>query len=500
MGLTGHDRAVASGEGERAIIDIGSNTVRLVIYGGPLRAPAVLFNEKVTARLGKGVAETGCLAPKAAAAALAALARYRALLDLRGVTDVQVVATAAVRDAADGAAFLERVRALGFAPRLLSGEEEAVTSATGVIGAFPQARGVVADLGGGSLELVDVGGGECRHGVSLPLGTLRLPALAGENLETVVRGLLAKAGWSPPKSGATLYLVGGSLRQIARHALFQGQSPTDDPHGLDLSAKSASAAVRAVIASKPEALAAIPGLSASRLASMPDAAALLLALVRVMGPERVVFSSWGLREGLLHAALPAPVRQQDPLLAAAAAHAARHGANPAVAGDMARWAAPAAGRDGGPCDPALERLRLAATLMGLALANLEPNLRADLGVVWALRKRWIGVTSRERAMLAASLMAGGGRMDMSPAWKALAAGQDLAEAQGWGLATRLCRRLTGATAAGLAATTLRREGEMLILSASPKGAALINEAARRDLKALAAHLGLKAEVRLAEGA
>lgn len=500
MDLTGHDRAGAAGEAERAIIDIGSNTVRLVIYGGPLRAPAVLFNEKVTARLGKGVAETGRLAPKAEATALAALARYRALLDLRGVGDVQVVATAAVRDAFDGAVFLEKVSALGFAPRLLSGEEEAVASATGVIGAFPLARGVVADLGGGSLELVDVGGGGCCHGVSLPLGTLRLPALAAENLEAAVRGLLANAGWRPPEKGATLYLVGGSLRQIARHALFQGQSPTDDPHGLDLSAKAASAAARAVMASKPEALAAIPGLSASRLASMPDAAALLLALVRVIGPDRVVFSSWGLREGLLHAALPAELRQRDPLLDAAAAHAARYGSDPAVAHAMAEWVSPATRRGAGPDDTSHERLRLAATLLGLALANLEPNLRIDVGVVWALRKRWVGVTGRERAMLAASLMAGGGRLDISPAWKALARGSDLAEAQGWGLAIRLCRRLTAMTAAGLAATALHREGETLVLAASPAGAALINEAARRDLKALAAHLGLKAEVRLAEGA
>lgn len=486
--------SAASGEPTpvRAIIDIGSNTVRLVIYDGPPRAPAVLFNEKVTARLGKGVAESGRLAPKAVAAALAALARYRALLDLKGVHDVQAVATAAVRDASDGAAFLDKVRALGFAPRLLSGEEEAVASATGVIGAFPDARGVVADLGGGSLELVDVAAGECSHGVSLPLGTLRLPAIGAERLEAAVRAMVADAGWSPPGPGATLYLVGGSLRQIARYALHHGHSLTDDPHGLELTAAAAARIARAVMRSKPEALGAIPGISASRLSSLPDAAALLAALVRLIGPERVVFSSWGLREGLLHAALPDAVRAGDPLLAGIAAHAARHRVDAHVAEAMARWTAPA--HDG--ADLPRERLRLAATMLGLALANLEPNLRTDLGMVWALRKRWVGITSRERAMLAAALMAGGGQLAIPRGWNAMADAADLAQAQGWGLAMRLARRLTAAAPAAIAATALRCEGDVLVLTADPAAAGLVNDAARRDLKALAAHLALKSEIRL----
>ncbi|MEY4161182.1 MAG: hypothetical protein RLZZ136_1803, partial [Pseudomonadota bacterium] len=140
----------------RAIIDIGSNTVRFVVYGGPPRAPTVLLNEKVTARLGKGVAENGRLSGKATTATLAALARYHMLIQLLDIPQVDVVATAAVRDAANGGAFLNKIREIGFSPRLLSGEEEALASAQGVIGAFPWAQGIVADLGGGSLELVDV--------------------------------------------------------------------------------------------------------------------------------------------------------------------------------------------------------------------------------------------------------------------------------------------------------------------------------------------------------
>lgn len=219
---------------QQAVIDIGSNTVRLVIYGGPERAPVVLLNEKVSARLGKGVAENGKLSDKAINAALTALGRYAALLRASSVRRTYVVATAATRDAANGADFLDRIAALGLQPRLLTGEEEALTSAAGVAGAFPEAKGVVADLGGGSLELVHIDGAVCEHGSSLPLGTLRLPALRSEGpakFKRKVEKLIAASG-SRCGPGETLYLVGGSLRALARYHQHLIGSPIDDPHGL----------------------------------------------------------------------------------------------------------------------------------------------------------------------------------------------------------------------------------------------------------------------------
>ena len=165
---------------DRAVIDIGSNTVRLVVYSGPRRAPEVWLNEKVTAKLERDLVATGRMPDKAMDMALGALERFAALLPDIGVSMVDTVATAAVRDAENGPEFLERVRELGLEPRLLSGAEEAEASAMGVIGAFPGARGTVADLGGGSLELVTIENGQCSHAASLPLGTLRLPALRKE--------------------------------------------------------------------------------------------------------------------------------------------------------------------------------------------------------------------------------------------------------------------------------------------------------------------------------
>lgn len=494
--MTNKDRTLAQDlTPTRAIIDIGSNTVRLVIYGGPPRAPTVLHNEKVSAKLGRGVAETGRLAEKAVRVSLAALRRYRALLDLRAIRRVDVVATAAARDAADGAEFLDRVRAIGFEPRLLTGEEEAIASATGVIGAFPAANGVVADLGGGSLELVDVEGTACRHGVSLPLGTLRLPPLrakGGPAFARHVARILAAEDWSAPHS-PTLYLVGGSFRSFARYAMQHGEWPSDDPHGFDLDAGAAVSLARTLARKRADALVPVPGIGSSRLGTLPDAAALLEALIHTLKPSRLVFSSWGLREGLLYASLPPGVQRQDPLLAGVSAFVEHHGVAPATAAMVAGWTAPAnpANANGGR-----ERLRLAATMLALASVNVEPNLRTDLSVAWAMRKRWIGITNRDRAMIAAALMANTGRMELPPAWAHFATTDELHEAQGWGLAVRLCRRLTGATAQSLSRSALRADAETLNLMVRAPYDVLVNEGVERDLRALGAHLGIKTACQL----
>eukprot|EP01037_Dinobryon_pediforme_P004479 gene4479-4525_t len=422
----------------RAIIDIGSNTLRLVIYGGPMRAPAVLHNEKVTARLGKGVAENGLMGPRACAAALAALARYRVLLSLKGVDRVDVVATAAVRDAINGRDFLASVAALGFSPRLLSGEEEAVTSAHGVLGAFPGATGVVGDLGGGSLELVDVENDACRHGVSMPLGTLRLGGLRATGdraFGQAVAKALKKADWAA-EPGSTLYLVGGSLRAFARYAMMRLEWPIDDPHGFTIDPANALRIATTLARRKPETLAPLQGISSGRMNTLPDTAALLAVLIRKLQPGRLVFSAWGLREGLLYEDMPAGVRGQDPLVAGMSAFVQDLGIPAHIGVMVAGWTVAASATNGAE---RRERLRLAATMLCLAAATVEPNLRGDIARDWALRKRWIGAATTERVMLATAIMAHAGRLEVPPALAALIPPASIRQAQAWGLATRFPR-------------------------------------------------------------
>lgn len=493
--------ALGGAGAERAIIDIGSNTVRLVVYGGTMRAPTVLMNEKVTAKLGREIAATGRLADEAMALALRGLRRFALLLADMGVKDIETVATAAVRDAANGPEFVAELRAIGLDPRVISGEEEALLSAHGVIGAFPDAHGIVADLGGGSLELVRVAGGACEGASSLPLGTLRMPEHRGKNRSDMKKSLdkaIRKGGWdlaaNPPAENGALYLVGGTWRAMAVYAMAARGWPLSDPHGFELDAAGAQELAAALSASDSDALKTRERISTMRAEKLPDAAVLLQALLARLAPARVVFSSWGLREGLLYDRLPAHTRAADPLLAGVAVFAGQRGTQPQLAARMAAWtldAAPA--RDHGS-----ERLRLAATMLALASMQIEPNIRLPQAINWALHKRWIGIDGKGRAMLAAAVAANGNQLAVPDEVRALASEEALEEAVRWGLALRLARRLGAQSARSLEVSRLRVEQDMLVLELAASHAALFGAPTEKDIKLLAARLGLGWRVDIVE--
>lgn len=475
---------------KRAIIDIGSNTVRLVVYDGPPRAPAVLLNEKVTARLGKEVAKSGLMSDKAMGIALTALARFAVLLRQMEIGSVEAVATAAVRDARNGADFLAEVGKLGFSPRLLSGEEEARISALGVVAAFPGARGVSGDLGGGSVELTAIDGESCERGITLPFGSLRLPELRAEGasqFSAQVREALQKAEWSHG-SGQPFFLVGGSWRALSRYAMYQLGWPLDDPHGFEVAPDEALKLCQKLAQGKVDT--AVPRISSSRLAGLPDAAALLAELVRAIEPSRLIFSSWGLREGLLYGQLDRTTRAQDPMLAGIAAFAESLGVSASTATMVAGWTAEAS-QDATVGD---EKLRLAATMLALAAMRSEPNLRAEQAKSWALRKRWIGLDARGHALLAMAVLANTGQTAVPEEFAPLATAEELNEAVGWGLAIRLCRKLTVCAASALSGTELRRDEGRLELVLSKPLHALYTEGVGKDLRPLAEWLGLEPSV------
>jgi exopolyphosphatase/guanosine-5'-triphosphate,3'-diphosphate pyrophosphatase len=452
----------------------------------------VLLNEKVTAKLGKDIARDGLLSGKAWSVALAALARYAALLRVMSVRDVEVVATAAVRDAANGPDFLDAVRETGLKPRLLSGEEEALTSAMGVLAAFPGARGVAADLGGGSLELTELYGDSAEHGISLPYGTLRLDDLRAQGAAKFARTVhasLRTAEWSSG-AGVPLYLVGGSWRAFARYAMHRLDWPLDDPHGYELAPGEALKICSGIVRGK---LAAdLPRISASRLASLPDAAALLGALVREMKPSKLVFSSWGLREGLLYRKLDRATRAQDPLLASVAGFAESFGVSASGAALIAGWTAELSPRR----ESVDEKLRLAATMLALAAMQIEPNLRTEQAMDWALRKRWIGIDARGRAMLAVTMLANSGITGVPADLALLASPADLKEAIGWGLAVRLARKLTGCAPQAISNTALIREDGRLIVALREPMHALYGNTVGKDHRLLAEWFELEPAVEL----
>ena len=478
----------------RAVIDIGSNTVRMVIYEGTARVPEVIWNEKVAARLGRDLSETGRIPDEAAQEALAALARYALIIDDLGVEDVQTVATAAARDATNGPEFLAAVAALGLEPRLLTGEEEATASAMGALGAFPGARGVVADLGGGSLELVSVADNQCHEAASLQLGTLRLPALreAGSDaFEAAVREQLAAVGWAAAHPGP-MYMIGGTWRALAAYAMRYFDYPLTDPHGFTLLPDDAQRLAKELVGADPEKLMEISGISQMRAHYLPDAAALLRPLLDAIGPDELVFSSWGLREGLLYARLEPAQMKADPLLAGVTAYASPRDSSITDATLLAAWTVGLADGDGA----VNERLRLAAAQLSGALQRVEPNLRVSHAIEWPLGKRWIDLDARGRAMICAALFGSMGRTDVPDKLRELASDDDLREGMTWGLGFRLARRLGGGSRVSLSTSALRRKKKSLVLRLDESRAALATYPATREFEMLADWLDLKPKIKI----
>ena len=496
--VTGLASAFSGNRVERAIIDIGSNTVRLVIYGGSARAPVIAFNEKVAARLGREIAETGRLADEAVELAMRGLRRFALLLEEWGITRVDVMATAAAREASNGPQFLNQVRALGFEPRLLTGEDEARISAMGVIGAFPRAEGTVADLGGGSLELIGVKAGATGQGVSLPLGTLRLPDLRGHRddggdaaMVEALRRALEPASAGRAK-GQTLYLVGGTWRAMAVVAMTTRNYPLTDPHGFELPAAEVQDLLRRLRNTSPEELGRNPRITTMRAEYLPDAGRLLSVLVEKLAPERLVFSSWGLREGLLYDELEDIAKARDPLLAGVGEFAASRGTPAVLATQVAAWTVGVTGRE----SMGSERLRLSATMLALASMQIEPNLRVELAVDWALHKRWLDISPAGRAMMAAAVMANKNECAMPDQLRMLASEEQLEEAIRWGLAIRLCRRLGGRSNRLFNVSRLEVGESKLTLSIEQSHADLYGLPSEKDLALLAERLGLEPETKI----
>ncbi len=476
------------------IIDIGSNSVRLVVYEGPARLPAILFNEKVMAGLGRGLASTGAIDPAAMETAKTTLARFAAIVREMEVTALRTVATAAVRDASNGATLLKAAAALGLTVELLTGDQEASAAGYGVLSGIPGADGIVADLGGGSLELVRVSGGEIGKRISFPLGVLRVAAIRARgknNLDRVVARALRDAGWRGAGKGLPLYLVGGSWRAMARLDMYLSAYPLPIIHQYAMSRAAVLRTGRTISHVTKGKLRAVPGLSNSRIPMLGDATILLATLLKQLGTDLTIVSAYGLREGLLFGALDAATRAQDPLIVAAREEGRRQGRF-AEHGDLLdRWIAPLLGRD----PPDLARLRHAACLLADVGWQANPEFRAERGLEIALHGNWVGIDGRGRAIVAQALFTGLGGSNTSPApIPQLASPADIALATNWGLAMRLGQRLSGGLAGPLQRSALSRGENAVTLHLTAGDRALYGETVERRHNALSQALGLRAIV------
>lgn len=304
-----------------AIIDIGSNSVRLVVYEGLTRAPTALFNEKELCALGRSVAVTGKLSDASMAKALAALRRFRALSDGMGVERLYVLATAAARDAENGAAFIAEAESIcGVKVGLLSGKREAELSALGVVSGVYRPNGVVGDLGGGSLELVNISKTKVGEGSTHPLGGLRLQDASERSIkkaDRLVRDALEGVAALGKLKDRTFYAVGGTWRALAHMHMVQKNYPLHVLHGYTIPAKEALEFCRLVRRVDPETLPGVSTVSSERRPLLAYGALVLEHIIRIGKPSEVIMSALGVREGLLFELLDDDGRRQDPLISTA---------------------------------------------------------------------------------------------------------------------------------------------------------------------------------------
>jgi exopolyphosphatase / guanosine-5'-triphosphate,3'-diphosphate pyrophosphatase len=305
-----------------AVIDIGSNSVRLVVYEAMARSLITLFNEKALCGLGREVQSTGLLAPDAVIKALTALRRFRALCRVMKVGRVHAIATAACRDASNGRDFIAKAeRICGTRIEILSGPREAKLSALGVVSGIHKPDGIVGDLGGGSLELIGVHGNRVSGGLTLPLGSLALQDLSHKSLkraERIVKTELSDVKQIKSGRGRTFYAVGGTWRALARIHIIQSEYPLGVMPGYSLPAQQAldfARRLRRLVTANM--LANIEVVADARRPLLAYAALVLEYIIRVIRPKTIVFSTFGVREGLLYEMLPDSERSKDGFICAA---------------------------------------------------------------------------------------------------------------------------------------------------------------------------------------
>jgi exopolyphosphatase / guanosine-5'-triphosphate,3'-diphosphate pyrophosphatase len=486
-----------------AIVDVGSNSVRLVVYECLSRSPRPIFNEKSLCALGKGVATTGHLSQAGVEKALAALRRFRVLSDIMGVSVPHVLATAAARDALNGAEFLAAAaEAIGAPVTLLSGEREAELSAHGVIAGINRPDGVVGDLGGGSLELIDVKGAHAGKGTSLPLGGLTLMDASGRSPRAavkIVREALASSRIAQRLAGRTFYAVGGTWRALAKLHMSQRNYPLAVTHGYVIPAPDAADFAGLVEQANTETLISIDAVSAARRPFLAYGAVVLEEIIRRARPLEVMISVTGVREGLLYEMLDTAQRQEDPLLVAAAQFNRLFSRAPGYAEELRDWTDSLMKSLHAEETEEERRLRHAACLLSDVNWRAHPDHRHEESLNIVENAAFLGVDHPGRSFLALAASYRYLRLDadVSPQLRALVSARTIERARILAAATRAAYVISGAMSGVLPLTPLTCVKSTLILTL-PRGLAdLASERLQNRLKQLGRLIGREPAITIA---
>lgn len=469
------------------VVDVGSNSVRMVVFDGAARSPAYFYNEKIMCGLGKGLAETGKLHPEGKVRALAALKRFALLATGMGAAPLTVVATAATREASDGPEFQAQVlRETGLKLWVVNGDEEARLSAQGVLLGWPGAHGMVCDIGGNSMELARIGNGKVGKRVSTQLGPFRLQQVAGgvEKRRALITRVLGRAQDKIASTGERFYLVGGSWRVIARLDMERRNYPLTVLHEYRMQTKSALDTLDWLDASDLSVLRARTGTSAERMELVPLACEVLREIIRMFKPSEIDISAYGIREGLLYEQMPERLRQRDPLIEAARVAEQTSARIPGTGKQLYEFLMPLFG------EQPKERLRLvkAACLLHDTTWRAHPDYRAEVCFDNATRANLGGLDHPGRVFLGLSLLhryknsRSGSRLE---SLFRLLTEEEMQEAEVLGKAMRFGAMFAAGNPAMAGSLRWKPKRKLLELHLTPMGVGLFGEVAQARFASLA---------------
>ncbi len=495
-------RGRLNGSGPVAVIDIGSNSVRLVVYERCGRSPTTLFNEKVLAGLGRGVGATGRLSGESIKIALNALVRFRAICDHIGVKDLKILATAAARDAENGSEFLEEVEKLCRSKvEMLSGRDEARLSALGVISGVWRPKGIVGDLGGGSLELIEVNDETIGHGQTLPLGGIRLQEDSGSNpakAQKIATGLISEVDWlSNSSAGRPFYAVGGTWRSLARLHLFQHGYPLNVMHQYAIPAEEAIEFCQIIAARDIDSHDYIDVVSKSRRPLLPFGAVVLEQVLRRSKASEVVMSALGVREGLLYDSLPDELKKRDPLIETAKELSCLRSRSPAYTRELIEWTNQAFSAVGLEETEYERRLRTAGCLLSDIGWRAHPDYRGEQSLNIISNAGFVGLDHPGRAYLAlTAYYRHQGLVDesLSPRLRELLSSRLKERARILGAALRVTSLISASIAGNLLGARVEANGGVATLHLPGALAQLDGDRLRKRMTQFSKLVGMKAEI------
>jgi exopolyphosphatase/guanosine-5'-triphosphate,3'-diphosphate pyrophosphatase len=460
------------------VIDIGSNSVRMVVFDGAARSPAYFFNEKVMAGLGRGLAETGRLNPEGRVRALSALGRFAILAEAMAVSPLSVVATAAVREAIDGPEFAAEVaERTGLRMTVIGGDEEARLAAQGVLLGWPDAEGIVCDLGGNSMELART---------TTPLGPFRLhetgttPAARATRIAATLRPVAQDLA----APGSRLYLVGGSWRVIGRLDMERRGYPLTVLHEYRMTPAQVLETIDWLGQSDLAALRARTSTSSERMALVPQACEVLAGLLAEFRPREIDISAYGIREGMLYDQMPEQLRRRDPLIEAARMAEASQARMPGFGRKLHAFLAPLFRHE----PPARQRLIKAACLLHDTTWRAHPDYRAEVCFDNATRANLGGLDHPGRVFLGLALLhryknsRSGSRFE--PLLRLLDEDQ-IRDAEILGKAMRFGAMFSVAEPETAGELRVARDRKRVELHLTPKGRTLFGEVSEARFRALA---------------